>query len=81
MQLKIKRIATDSGLVMGSYDPDLDQYKSLDRPHALMHFVRACVNDLFRPRTNHSCSPACAEVVTLVLGAPFHKNLSAAAPP
>ena len=81
MQLKIKRIQTDSGLVLGSYDPDTDRYRSFDRPSALMHFVRVCVNDLFRPRINHQCGPECKEPVTLVLGAPFHPDLTAAAPP
>ena len=79
-ELKIKRIRTDSGMVLGSYDPDLDRYRSVDKPHALMHFIKACIHDLFRPRTDHNCTPACKEVVTLVLGAPYHESLSAAAP-
>lgn len=80
LELRIKRITTDSGLVLGSYDPDLDVYRSVDKPSALTHFVKTCVYDLFRPRANHTCTPACAEVVTICIGAPFQANLSAAAP-
>ena len=79
--LQIKRIQTDSGLVLGSYDPNTDTYRSLDRPCVLTHFVRTCVNDMFRPRSEHLCSPACAEVVTLCFGAPFHDDLISVAPP
>ena len=81
MKLTIKRITTDSGLVLGSYDSERDRYRSVDRPSALMHFIKTVIHDVFRPRADHQCTPACAEVVTLVLGAPHYDDLAASAPP
>ena len=80
LTLKIKKITTDTGMVLGSYDPDRDTYRTLDRPSALMHFVKAVVHNLVRPRSDHVCNVSCSEIVTVCLGAPHHPDLASAAP-
>ena len=81
MLVKIKRIEIDSGMVMGSYNPEKDSYDTFDRPQAIKNFLHRVIEDIMAPNANHRCSNACHEPVTLVLGSPFQEDLEAAAPP
>ena len=80
MKLRVNNVQLDTSMVMGTYCEIKKGYVTLDKPAAVLQFVRQIVRDLVRPNPDHVCSVACKEVTTIVLGAPFHKNLLSVAP-
>ena len=80
MKLRINNIQLDTSMVLGTYCEVKKDFVTLDKPVAVMQFIRHVIRDLVRPNSNHRCSVSCRELTTIVLGAPFHKNLREVAP-
>ena len=80
MLLRIENLTIDTSMVMGTFCSKRKGFVTFDKPHAVLQFVRQIIRDLVRPRSGHVCSVACRESTTIVLGAPFHSNLSSVAP-
>ena len=80
MKLQIKNVQLDSSMVLGTYCEEKKGFITLDRPRVVLQFIQQVVRDLVRPNSQHKCGVSCRELTTVVLGAPFHKNLLAVAP-
>ena len=80
MKLRINNIQLDTSMVMGTYCERREGFVTLDKPVAVLQFIRQVIRDLVRPSSSHRCGVSCQEETTIVLGAPFHKNLLAVAP-
>ena len=80
MKLRIENIQLDTSMVLGTYDESRQGYVTLDKPRAVLNFVKQVIRDLVRPNPNHECGVGCVTPSTVILGAPFHRNLLAVAP-
>ena len=80
MKLRVNNVQLDTSMVMGTYCEIKKGFVTLDKPSAVLSFIRQVVQDIVRPNPDHKCGVACRELTTIVLGAPFHKNLMAVAP-
>ena len=80
MKLRINNIQLDTSMVMGTFCERKNGFVTMDKPAAVLQFVRQVIQDLVRPNSDHVCGVSCREITTIVLGAPFHKNLLAVAP-
>ena len=80
MLIHVKNLSVDAGMVIGTYNSDDDTFATFERPAVALHFLKSVLSDLIQPRSGHSCGPACHETSTLILGSPFHENVSAVAP-
>ena len=80
MRLRVDNIQLDTSQVGGTFSESLNGFITLEKPRVVLQFIRQIVQDLVVPRTGHTCSVSCRELTTLVLGAPFQKDLETVAP-
>ena len=80
MLLRINNIQLDTSQVGGTFDEARNGFITLEKPRVVLQFIRQVVQDLVRPRVGHACGVSCHDITTIVLGAPFHKDLETVAP-